>query len=746
MRPIEPKLEELLEHASWLKNLARSLVRDPDLADDLVQQTWVTALEHPPQSGGNLKAWLGRVLRNNAYSRHRAEQRRLAHESQGQGVDAGAIAHEVVERGETSRLLVEAVMRLEEPYRSTLLMRYHDEMTPKMIAEQLGVPASTVRARLKRGLEKLRVDISQSWGREWNSCNIALLTLAGKRPMPLPISSLNQLILPVAAVLVTALLILQPWSAAEVLPVEGHDLEAANLGLVMNGGAVHESSLPTDQRTITSTLPADELNQLQATLMASDSVVEQSGYLRFGSANGDVLETAVTQGRLHFDSGERDKVLSPEFSAWFVPDQGFALEVLGASLAQVNGEDELQIDLGQAVHLSVHITDLDGNPIPNANLSLHGAYQPPSAFVEVAADGHWQGRVIGRIPSDVVVRAMGFDSATFEIAEATSGQKEIEVKLSKVIGVAQILDRRESSFLDGSWKGHQDGVELSIGDLDHWEREVQTRFDFDPEFEFVVWRVITEKRWKGQPYRSTRSHPHGLMPDETMAIPGKHLGDPDFQAYRFPGEWPHDRFPVDVRLAPLENFKNGQYPHSVSLQWQNTSEPGARAFSTTGKLLDVSQPIFRFFLPIGNYNISTTSTGPSGLRKANSPRIDSIQDVIVGPSAGGPPMVEAHMSGDEFFASYLVTDEAGVPINGAWNLIQVIPNGPSMILLGSPVTGAKQKLFTSGSEYELHLADRRRGGMQATGIHIVANSDTNSGLIKIVVPRPQLLQFRDPPE
>jgi len=39
-------VEALLAHAGWIRSLARQLASDPNRADDLVQQTWVAALEH----------------------------------------------------------------------------------------------------------------------------------------------------------------------------------------------------------------------------------------------------------------------------------------------------------------------------------------------------------------------------------------------------------------------------------------------------------------------------------------------------------------------------------------------------------------------------------------------------------------------------------------------------------------------------------------------------------------------------
>ncbi len=114
-------MDDLIRHSAWLKRLAHSLVKDPHLADDLVQETWVSALENPPHHASNHRSWLGRVLRNRVASYFRSNTRRTAREqSRAAQEEAHALANsryaqEVVERGEISQLLAEAVMDCSAP-------------------------------------------------------------------------------------------------------------------------------------------------------------------------------------------------------------------------------------------------------------------------------------------------------------------------------------------------------------------------------------------------------------------------------------------------------------------------------------------------------------------------------------------------------------------------------------------------------------------------------------------------------
>ncbi|MFT4541616.1 MAG: hypothetical protein ACI841_002864 [Planctomycetota bacterium] len=49
-----------------------------------------------------------------------------------------------------------SVLQLEEPFRSTLLLRFFEQLEPRKIAQRLQVPAPTVRSRITLGLEKMR--------------------------------------------------------------------------------------------------------------------------------------------------------------------------------------------------------------------------------------------------------------------------------------------------------------------------------------------------------------------------------------------------------------------------------------------------------------------------------------------------------------------------------------------------------------------------------------------------------------
>ncbi|MBL8841071.1 MAG: sigma-70 family RNA polymerase sigma factor [Planctomycetes bacterium] len=156
-----PAIEELLAHADFAAALARQLLRDGDRAGDLTQQAWLRALERPPTPGPRLRAWLAGLLRNLARNDARAAVRRLRHEQLAARNEAQPAADELTGAIEAQRLVATALLRVEEPYRETLLRRWYRDEKPAAIARAMGAPVKTIDTRLARGLERLRAELTE---------------------------------------------------------------------------------------------------------------------------------------------------------------------------------------------------------------------------------------------------------------------------------------------------------------------------------------------------------------------------------------------------------------------------------------------------------------------------------------------------------------------------------------------------------------------------------------------------------
>src|SRR6185436_9950328 len=160
--------------------LAYSLVRDEARAEDLVQETWATWVEERPSGLAEPRAWLARVMRNRAFNQKRGDARRAEREELSGRPDASA--PEIDGTLEAQAQLIEALRHLEEPYRSALVERYYHDLSPREIAERSGTPLNTIKARLVRGLAKLREAMDRRYGgdrRAW--CH--WLTIPGAPPI-----------------------------------------------------------------------------------------------------------------------------------------------------------------------------------------------------------------------------------------------------------------------------------------------------------------------------------------------------------------------------------------------------------------------------------------------------------------------------------------------------------------------------------------------------------------------------------
>jgi RNA polymerase sigma factor (sigma-70 family) len=63
---------------------------------------------------------------------------------------------QLVDRARVQQRVARGVLELDEPFRSTVLLRYYEGLSSAEIARRLSIPAATVRARLKTGLDRLR--------------------------------------------------------------------------------------------------------------------------------------------------------------------------------------------------------------------------------------------------------------------------------------------------------------------------------------------------------------------------------------------------------------------------------------------------------------------------------------------------------------------------------------------------------------------------------------------------------------
>jgi RNA polymerase sigma factor (sigma-70 family) len=113
--------------------------------------------------GAPLKPWLLRIVANEARNRRRAAGRRealalrvAAQDRPGDAVPSPEAA--LLERESRAQLLA-AIERLSDDHRDAIACRYLLELSEEETAAALGVRRGTVKSRLARALERLRVEL-----------------------------------------------------------------------------------------------------------------------------------------------------------------------------------------------------------------------------------------------------------------------------------------------------------------------------------------------------------------------------------------------------------------------------------------------------------------------------------------------------------------------------------------------------------------------------------------------------------
>lgn len=142
-----------------LLRYARSIAADSALAEDLVSDTLVRALERSDSFRGDasLSTWLHRILHNLAVDRFR-RQREFASDAVADKVerqwqdDAYTVdAATVVARAETADELRDALVRLPFDYRTAVVLHDAHGLTNQQVADIQGVSLPAAKQRLRRG-------------------------------------------------------------------------------------------------------------------------------------------------------------------------------------------------------------------------------------------------------------------------------------------------------------------------------------------------------------------------------------------------------------------------------------------------------------------------------------------------------------------------------------------------------------------------------------------------------------------
>jgi len=151
----------VLPHLDAAYNLARWLVHDPTLAQDVVQDASVRALGYfTTFRGGDGRAWLLRIVRNTAYDTLASRKRDSATSLDDvapelEPSDPADDPETALSRRQDLRTLDQALAALPVELRECLVLRELEEMSYKQIAHVTGMPVGTVMSRLWRARQAL---------------------------------------------------------------------------------------------------------------------------------------------------------------------------------------------------------------------------------------------------------------------------------------------------------------------------------------------------------------------------------------------------------------------------------------------------------------------------------------------------------------------------------------------------------------------------------------------------------------
>jgi RNA polymerase sigma-70 factor (ECF subfamily) len=151
-----PSAEDIGEHLDALYRFALGLVRDPHLAADLVQDTFVRAIERGSQyrGDGELLSWLRQVLHNLAMDRARRSRREIVVDEidrQWQADDYTVDPAVVADRLDDREALEDALVRLPFDHRSVVVLHDIEQWRVREIAELQGISLPAAKQRLRRG-------------------------------------------------------------------------------------------------------------------------------------------------------------------------------------------------------------------------------------------------------------------------------------------------------------------------------------------------------------------------------------------------------------------------------------------------------------------------------------------------------------------------------------------------------------------------------------------------------------------
>ena len=155
------ELERLMEqYGSSLLRMCALYLKDADLAQDAVQETFIRAYRHIEDYRGESseRTWLMAIAIN--VSRDMLRTAWFRHQSRSTDIDT--LPEKPAEFEFPDNTVLTEVMHLPAKYREVVLLRYYEGLKLKEVASALGLSDGRVRSRMNKANELLR-DRLKEW-------------------------------------------------------------------------------------------------------------------------------------------------------------------------------------------------------------------------------------------------------------------------------------------------------------------------------------------------------------------------------------------------------------------------------------------------------------------------------------------------------------------------------------------------------------------------------------------------------
>lgn len=152
------------EHGAAVKGVAWRVLKDENLAEDIVQETFVTFWDSPEKydaGRGTLRTFLLTIAHRKAVDVVRSEVARTRREQRPPDPVHIDVEDEVWSR-DLSETVREALMALAEGEREAIALAYYGGLSYVQVAERLGLPEGTVKSRIRAGMKKLSKSLREA--------------------------------------------------------------------------------------------------------------------------------------------------------------------------------------------------------------------------------------------------------------------------------------------------------------------------------------------------------------------------------------------------------------------------------------------------------------------------------------------------------------------------------------------------------------------------------------------------------